>query len=997
METDDKEKLNDDDGKKLKVFLECIEDDDEYYPELRNYAGYKKLLTDKIDKSEDSYLSRIILQLINSQPNRSKVDIACTLAGATNYLAYREACQKSGAEEYRDKSHEDLEKEAREAAKGIFWDDAGKKLDDFVKKFYHELFDLCLSRTNCPTIPQRAFPLATFLPKKGTVGVLELGCSRGDLGLALLNPGRVLRPQDEGKEGKQEEGKEREPFSPYLFSKPEENGVKTYRQFGGESTLESHNKDSNKSDTLNNEAPNKSEKIKFSKRSWRDVLRRSRPIDRYFGVDFLEKKQTEPGWLLALWGLLDPRREVLARFYNDFKLEECGFFKRVVADALEVEQYLDDALDFMAGVDKLVLFTSYMIYQIDLPQRFLLVDVARRIKTAFETRFPGKKFYWFNQGNSVKDFFTQRELDFNEIYFSELNFNEANRLYGRDLALLADDCNSNWRTPNILVLYGGPSRESLISVKSANTVVENLNEFGFSCSTLEIPQDVYDESSRVDERLNLTSEVISKTDKVERANVRVNALLKEYEEKNGKPDLVFPYLHGVYGEDGKIQKVLEETGWEYVGCDSVASELGMDKNRSKEIWNAQTPSREYWVEQENDKLLTTFDWDERLRQNPLWLFDRIKIEYDGDKDGGVPWRVVKDESVDFSKASDEEKDVFAKRVFNVDSYKNINEAEWSKKLGELVDVMLRRWEYDVFIYEANWNSDPEKNVFENAREGVENFLKDKRYQGKTFIVERRYKAPVMTAPWILVEKGNCVCKIKEQIESFNKGKDDQLKLRGACILKPYDEGSSFNVETVDPSDLTSEELASATFEKLKNLKDDGHERWILEKRLNGIDVTVSVLGSGDDLIVLPPLQIRPRNDIYDYEAKYFQEDSTYLFRMFPIQSAYLETAKNVAAKAYRMLGCRDFARIDLLMVDDEKDKSKKRFYVLEANTMPGATVHSLTPKSAMEAGFSLPEFFRYVVDKAFYRYGSRYATKEIPEQDLPEKKVKQPDTGSASI
>ncbi len=992
--------------KEVKIWSEikkCIDSDACNYPELRNYKTYCELLKAREEGKSDSPTIKLIERLVERLSERSVVDLVCTVAGAINFQAYSVAA----VEKPKGNTPEDVENSVLNDASTRFWDSL-EELDQFVERYYNQLFDLALSRTNCPTVPQRAFPLATFLPKKGGVGVLELGCSRGDLGLVLLNPGRFLRPQSE-----------KEKVSTYVFDEPTSDAVKRYKEVVGKyESLEDEELEAKAKETYSRFGAKRSLDSKvFPERSWQEILRKSRSIDKYYGVDLQEKEQTAPGWLLALWGLLDPRRKVLARFYRDFKNEESRCFKRTTVDALDVEKYLDDALDFMSGVDNLVLFTSYMVYQLDIPQRYVLMDVARRIKNAFETRFPGKKFYWFNQGNSVAEFFTNRELNFGNLRFSELRFNEANRLYGRDLAILADDCNSNWRAPKILVLYGGPARESLISVKSANTVVNNLYEAGFSCAAVEIPQDVLDETSRIDgeikesQKQQFQENLINARDANDRANARVKAILEDYKEKNGKPDLVFPYLHGIYGEDGRIQKVLEDLGWHYVGCDSTSSELGMDKNLSKKIWSAQIPSCEYWIEKDNEKRLTTFEWNERLRRNMLWLFDRIKIEHVPAKGGGF-WRVVKDDSVDFSKASTNIKNDFAQVFFGKDSYEDIDKNLWSKKLGELVDVMLRRWEYDVFIYE--YYEKDERPDFKNYKfsftspedsaerqKEVEKFLNTTADKTKTYIVERRYEAPVLTAPWILVKKTDvedCIAKkdkncsaekgcdkkelkdcIVRRINAFNNDKNHKEKIQAPCILKPYNEGSSFNTEVIDGSCSTPEKIAGKICEVIE--KDD-HDEWILEPRLSGIDVTVSVLGSGDDLLVLPPLQIRPRNDLYDYEAKYFQEDSTYLFKPYPIQSAYFETMKHIAAKAYRMLGCRDFTRIDLFMVDDEKDKTKKRFYVLEANTIPGATVHSLTPKSAMEAGFSLPEFFRFVIEKAFLRYESPYAMREIKGQDL---------------
>jgi D-alanine-D-alanine ligase len=126
-----------------------------------------------------------------------------------------------------------------------------------------------------------------------------------------------------------------------------------------------------------------------------------------------------------------------------------------------------------------------------------------------------------------------------------------------------------------------------------------------------------------------------------------------------------------------------------------------------------------------------------------------------------------------------------------------------------------------------------------------------------------------------------------------------------------------------------------------------HDRLLAERLITGRELTVGVLGSSERPMALPTLQIVPADGAYDYAAKYDRSDTTYRFSIDAPASA-LEAVREAALRAYRSLGCRDLARVDLIL-DDQGTP-----WVLEVNTLPGFTDHSLLPMAAERAGLSMP-------------------------------------------
>ena len=168
------------------------------------------------------------------------------------------------------------------------------------------------------------------------------------------------------------------------------------------------------------------------------------------------------------------------------------------------------------------------------------------------------------------------------------------------------------------------------------------------------------------------------------------------------------------------------------------------------------------------------------------------------------------------------------------------------------------------------------------------------------------------------------------------------KLGLPLMVKPSLEGSSVGLTKVK----TMEELESAVDFALK------FDRTVLiEEWLAGDEFTVPVL----DGEVLPSIKIVPEGEFYDYEAKYISDNTQY-FCPAGLTEAREQELRRLVKQAYDVVGCRGWSRIDV-MADAEG-----KFRLVEVNTNPGMTSHSLFPKSAAMVGYSFEQLVEKILE-----------------------------------
>lgn len=159
------------------------------------------------------------------------------------------------------------------------------------------------------------------------------------------------------------------------------------------------------------------------------------------------------------------------------------------------------------------------------------------------------------------------------------------------------------------------------------------------------------------------------------------------------------------------------------------------------------------------------------------------------------------------------------------------------------------------------------------------------------------------------------------------------------FVKPACEGSSVGVSKVK----TPGGLRAAYAEAAR------HDTLVLAERfLGGGEYTVAILGDGAQMQALPVIRIVPATEFYDYEAKYFRDDTRYLCPA-GLSDEQEASLRELARRAYAVLGCRGWGRVDILL--DEAGRP----HLLEINTAPGMTDHSLVPMAARAAGMDFDE------------------------------------------
>ena len=155
------------------------------------------------------------------------------------------------------------------------------------------------------------------------------------------------------------------------------------------------------------------------------------------------------------------------------------------------------------------------------------------------------------------------------------------------------------------------------------------------------------------------------------------------------------------------------------------------------------------------------------------------------------------------------------------------------------------------------------------------------------------------------------------------------------IVKPASEGSTIGLAKV----RTTEELPAAYAAAAKY---DGVV--LAEEFIEGQELTASIL----DDVPLPLIRIEPAVELYDYQAKYFSDDTRY-FCPCGLPAEQERALQQQALQAYRVIGCRGWGRGDLIL------HPSGRPYFLEVNTAPGMTSHSLVPMAARQAGIDFDE------------------------------------------
>ena len=173
------------------------------------------------------------------------------------------------------------------------------------------------------------------------------------------------------------------------------------------------------------------------------------------------------------------------------------------------------------------------------------------------------------------------------------------------------------------------------------------------------------------------------------------------------------------------------------------------------------------------------------------------------------------------------------------------------------------------------------------------------------------------------------------------------------IVKPAREGSSIGLTKVTQAGQMADAVAQAG-----QLDAD----ILCEQFISGDEVTCPVLGTGADARALPVIRIVAPEGNYDYQNKYFTDTTQYLVPC-GLPDGEEEAIQQMVLAAYRTLNCRGWARADVMI-----DAATRKPYLLEINTSPGMTSHSLVPMSARVAGMSYEALCLRVLQSAALDY-----------------------------
>ena len=180
------------------------------------------------------------------------------------------------------------------------------------------------------------------------------------------------------------------------------------------------------------------------------------------------------------------------------------------------------------------------------------------------------------------------------------------------------------------------------------------------------------------------------------------------------------------------------------------------------------------------------------------------------------------------------------------------------------------------------------------------------------------------------------------LSSSNLKKKIKKELKFPVVVKPLNEGSSVNVY------ICHEQNIIKILKLIKNYK-----RIMIEQFIGGREIQVAIMGNKK----LGAIELKPRREFYDYEAKYNSNAKTEHIIPVDLPKNKLDQVINMAYKAHKLLGCKGVTRSDFKFF-------KGNFYLLEINTQPGMTKLSLVPEIATYKGINFIKLIEWILKDA---------------------------------
>jgi D-alanine-D-alanine ligase len=191
-----------------------------------------------------------------------------------------------------------------------------------------------------------------------------------------------------------------------------------------------------------------------------------------------------------------------------------------------------------------------------------------------------------------------------------------------------------------------------------------------------------------------------------------------------------------------------------------------------------------------------------------------------------------------------------------------------------------------------------------------------------------------------------------EIDASSNLKKEAEKIKNVfpfpLILKPTSEGSSLGVTLIK---------TPAAFDEILKKSVAEYRDVFVEEYVKGKEVTVGIVGKYANLQALPILELVPKNEFYDYHAKY-TEGMTEFVLPAKLSSPLYKKTQEVALAAHKALGCYGVSRVDIIINQDHVP------YVHEVNTIPGMTDRSDLPAEAAHAGISFDDLVVKILESA---------------------------------
>ena len=170
----------------------------------------------------------------------------------------------------------------------------------------------------------------------------------------------------------------------------------------------------------------------------------------------------------------------------------------------------------------------------------------------------------------------------------------------------------------------------------------------------------------------------------------------------------------------------------------------------------------------------------------------------------------------------------------------------------------------------------------------------------------------------------------------------EKKLKFPVVIKPINEGSSVHVYICSKKNL---------LRRLKKL--EYYKEILIEEFIPGREIQVAIMGKKK----LGAIELKPKREFYDYEAKYNPKSNTKHIIPVKITKKEFKTVTDIALKAHKVIGCKGVTRSDFKFF-------KGKFYLLELNTQPGMTKLSLVPEIARYKGISFIKLIEWILKDA---------------------------------